>query len=182
MKCERSPSPGASLPTPPSSPRANEVQHSAVGLLDNLTAFYQQERYWVHHTRAALELAISKGIDAAPVMPLASPCDSTMSSCESDASLPIIKSEPESTSIIIPESQSANRKSLWMRRKAGMKLKLEGLAPAHRRRRPHRAPTTEPGTRLLEMFSELVDARMESCQRVSRLLRETSNRPSYCIC
>lgn len=156
-----------------------------MNLLDNLTAFYQQERYWVHHTRAALELAISKGIDAPPTMALASPCDSTMSdapsSCESDASMPTIKSEPES-SIVIPDSQSANRKSLWMRRKAGMKLKLENLAPAHRRRRPHRAPTTEPGTRLLEMFSELVDARMESCQRVSRLLRETSNRPSYCIC
>lgn len=37
-------------------------KHTAT-LLDSLTSFYQQEQYWVHHTRAALELALSKGID-----------------------------------------------------------------------------------------------------------------------
>ncbi|CAL1700550.1 unnamed protein product [Somion occarium] len=179
----RSPSPSASLPTPPRSPGAVEAQHSAVNLLDNLTAFYQQERYWVHHTRAALELALAKGIDAPPVLELASPQDSSLSdtsSCDSDATNTSIKSEPDSASLIISDRPA--RKSLWMRRKAGMKLQLDGIAPTHRRRRPHRAPPSEPGTRLLEMFSELVDARMESCQRVSRLVRESSSRPAQCVC
>ncbi|KAI0081831.1 hypothetical protein K474DRAFT_1656237 [Panus rudis PR-1116 ss-1] len=178
MKYQRSPSPGASLPTPPRSPRAAEANQSAANLLDSLTSFYQQERYWVHHTRAALELALTKGIDAPPQYAINTPPDSPTSSPESSDSLPIIKADPDAP---LPPSDAAIRKSLLMRRKAGIKLRLEGLAHTHKRRRPHRAPPNEPGPRLLEMFSELVDARMESCQRISRLVRESSA-PTYCIC
>ena len=80
----------AALPTPPHSPPSQAVffaypanqlvshqshihqlhhvhphpQHKqTANLLDSLTSFYQQEQYWVHHTRAALELAVTKGID-----------------------------------------------------------------------------------------------------------------------
>ena len=41
-----------------------ESAQSTVILLDSLTSFYQQERYWIHPTRAALEVAIAKGSDA----------------------------------------------------------------------------------------------------------------------
>ena len=34
-------------------------------LLNNLTTYYQQERYWTHHTRAALESAIASTIKGA---------------------------------------------------------------------------------------------------------------------
>lgn len=186
----RSPSPDASLPTPPRSPRGDEItSHSAVNLLDSLTAFYQQERYWVHHTRAALELALVKGIDAPPsndLMPLASSSSSSPHDVPMNMSglslNSVVKPEPTSPATTTAESAAAARKSLWMRRKQanGVRLKLDGLAHS-RRRRPHRAPPTEPGARLLEMFSELVDARMESCQRISRLVRDAS-RPAYYVC
>lgn len=178
----RSPSPSTTLPTPPRSPTIHEPTQSAVNLLDSLQAFYQQERHWVHHTRASLELALTKGIDAPPPAQVAassppssaasSPDTNSISSGASDA--PSIKEEPDTPPPV--DVIATARKTLWMRRKAGMKLKLNGLAPAPRRRRPHRAPPSEPGARLLEMFSELVDARMESCQRISRLVRD-SNRP-----
>ncbi|THH33614.1 hypothetical protein EUX98_g590 [Antrodiella citrinella] len=176
----RSPSPDPSLPTPPRSPRADDVNHSAVNLLDSLTAFYQQERYWVHHTRAALELALVKGIDAPTsannMIQVASSSATPSPDAVPTASMHSVKPEPTSPVTV------DNRKSLWMRRKQanGARLKLDGLSHA-RRRRPHRAPPTEPGARLLEMFSELVDARMESCQRISRMVQDAS-RPAYCIC
>ena len=60
----RSPSPANVLPTPPQSPTERDLPHEAVNLLDSLESFYQQKRYRVHNTRAALELAVTKGIDA----------------------------------------------------------------------------------------------------------------------
>ncbi|KAH8106162.1 hypothetical protein BXZ70DRAFT_420363 [Cristinia sonorae] len=185
----RSPSPDSSLPTPPRSPRGVQVNHSAVNLLDSLTAFYQQERYWVHHTRAALELALVKGIDAPPTNNIISASSASTAPSPHDnlvansmaataSSMGAVKPEPSSPTNNSPSA----RKSLWMRRKQaqGIRLKLDGLAHT-RRRRPHRAPPSEPGARLLEMFSELVDARMESCQRISRMVRDAS-RPAYCVC
>ncbi|KAJ3491454.1 hypothetical protein NLI96_g694 [Meripilus lineatus] len=182
----RSPSPNSSLPTPPRSPGALEANKATANLLDSLTAFYQQERYWIHHTRASLEIALAKGVDAQPtqIPDSPSPSSSVTSSPDSDTlsagAAPIVKVEPSSASLL-DSPPSSPRKALWMRRKAGMKLKLENLAPQHRRRRPHRAPPSEPGARLLEMFSELVDARMESCQRISRLVRDTRG-PANFIC
>ncbi|KAH9938605.1 uncharacterized protein B0H18DRAFT_20420 [Fomitopsis serialis] len=181
------------LPTPPHSPRALEPVRGAVVLLDSLTAFYQQERYWIHHTRAALEVAIAKGSDARAItFPVSSPSESSSGASSPAASttstmdepcatvaLPAIKTEPD----MLPDAMSAPDRSAaafakritrWNRRKNMMKLKLDGISSTSlRRRRPHRAPVSEPGARLLEMFSELVDSRMESCQRVSRLVRET---------
>ncbi|EIW61910.1 uncharacterized protein TRAVEDRAFT_63462 [Trametes versicolor FP-101664 SS1] len=176
----RSPSPDGGLPTPPHSPTSPHTQHPAVGLLDSLEQFYQQERYWAHHTRAALELALTKGIDGPAAADAPSPSSSTQSalspasSTMSDATAvdsPVVKMETDAT--IPPPSRSAamNR---WMRRKNMMRLKLEGVALHQRKRRPTRAPPTEPATRILEMFSELMDARMESCQRVQRLVQSHS--------
>lgn len=201
----RSPSPQSSLPTPPQSPREIEATQSAIILLDSLSSFYQQERYWVHHTRAALELALSKGIDAPPQKlaitaasvlptspPVASPLsDSTLVNANTAAASPattidddddgtprvVVKMEPTSPE----DALSIAERTKWMRRKNIMKLKLDGISAHTKRRRPHRAPHTEPGARLLEMFSELVDARMESCQRISRLVRD-ANRTEFLMC
>ena len=184
----RSPSPDNVLPTPPQSPTTREVARSAVNLLDSLESFYQQERYWVHHTRAALELTITKGIDAPSRPGLPSPASSSSSSLEgalspassttSDATavdVPIIKMEPEPSppSLLLPPS------TRWMRRKNMMRLKIDGISVDRRKRRPSRAPQTEPSARLLEMFSELMDARMESCQRVQRMVRNANRADLY---
>ncbi|CDO76261.1 hypothetical protein BN946_scf184470.g19 [Trametes cinnabarina] len=162
------------------------MANSTVVLLDSLEQFYQQERYWVHHARAALELALTKGIDAPPPLHDApSPSSSTQSalspspSTDSDATAvdsPAVKMESDTT--LPPRSRSAQA-TRWVRRKNMMRLKLDGISVHQRKRRPLRAPPTEPAARLLEMFSELVDARMESCQRVQRLVRDANRADLY---
>ncbi len=184
----RSPSPSNALPTPPQSPTSQDIAHSAVTLLDSLETFYQQERYWVHHTRAALELALTKGIDAPAAVDAPSPSSSQgalspASSTLSDTTLvdaPIVKKEPE-TAPSPPLSLSLSRppSTRWMRRKNNMRLKLDSLSLQSRKRRPMHASPTEPGARLLEMFSELMDARMESCQRVQRMVRSANRADLY---
>lgn len=186
----RSPSPESSLPTPPQSPRSMEATQSAIILLDSLTSFYQQERYWVHHTRAALELAISKGIDApsqksAITAPAHATLEQNISTTLLTTTSPSGTTSPDDTAMIKLEPMSAedslSAHTKWMRRKNIMKLKLDGISSHTKRRRPHRAPHTEPGARLLEMFSELVDARMESCQRISRLVQD-AKRTEFLMC
>jgi hypothetical protein len=69
-----------------------------------------------------------------------------------------------------------------MQRKQSFKLKLEGIGPhgLHRRqRRMQRDASAEAGTRLLELFGQLMEARMESCHRVNRLVREANRVDLY---
>ncbi|KAI0092645.1 hypothetical protein BDY19DRAFT_990349 [Irpex rosettiformis] len=192
----RSPSPvvGGALPTPPHSPTETAMVPKAAvaaSMLDTLRCFYQQEQYWVHHTRASLEMAIAKGIDgdallcASPTdeQTMPSPASSTTTLCDSPLQKTVmVKPDPdaENTSLLLlspTEEDSATRASRWLRRKNKMRLRLEGInSHPHRntisktrKTRPLQAPSSEPGARLLEMFSELVDARMESCQRISRM-------------
>lgn len=198
------------LPTPPHSPQsqhpqfafafANQYPQQGQGqlqvtkhtstVLGSLTSFYQQEQYWVHHTRAALELAVTKGIDG-PAQPLATATEGASSpetftiniktepESDSDCSAPASPSST-STSLSEPSSPTAEQRQIsrWLRRKNRMQLRLSGISPhdPKRKRRPARAPQTEPAARLLEMFAELVDARMESCARMERLVRESSLR------
>jgi hypothetical protein len=73
-------------------------------------------------------------------------------------------------------------KSRWLQRKQSFKLKLEGIGPhsLHRRqRRMQRDASAEAGTRLLELFGQLMEARMESCHRVNRLVREANRVDLY---
>lgn len=201
------------LPTPPHSPLTGSsvVAHHktavAATVLDSLCSFYQQERYWVHHTRASLELALSKGIDARAIMYAAadapSPASSTSTLCDSPPQHVVsVKPDPDAESTaaaaaLLAPAQDADaaataaaaRASRWLRRKNKMCLRLDGIdSHPHRTKgwkrpqRPHRAPPSEPGARLLEMFSELVDARMESCQRISRMVQESAGRQQACYC
>ncbi|KAI0755477.1 hypothetical protein BC629DRAFT_1584669 [Irpex lacteus] len=179
----RSPSPvaGGALPTPPHSPTETAMvpkAHVAVSMLDHLRTFYQQEQYWVHHTRASLEMAIAKGIDGDALLYPPTSDDQSMPSPASSTST-LCDSPPHKTVM-----ESAARASRWAHRKNKMRLRLDGInSHPHRdsglkskKSRPLKAPPTEPGARLLEMFSELVDARMESCQRITRMVQESASR------
>ena len=169
----------------------------AATMLDSLRSFYQQEQYWVHHTRAALEMALAKGVDADALMcaspsdeqTLPSPASSTSTLCDSPPLKTVmVKPDPdaENTNLLLltPEEEQNTHTSRWLRRKNRMRLRLEGInshphrnnGTKTRRSRPLQASSSEPGARLLEMFSELVDARMESCQRISRMVQESASR------
>ncbi|KAI0284376.1 hypothetical protein BGY98DRAFT_1087619 [Russula aff. rugulosa BPL654] len=143
----------AALPTPPFSPPqtlTDAPADTSVVLLNSLVSFYQQESLWVHRTRAALELALTaKGPE--PTTP------------------------PPSLGKVHPKSR-------WLQRKQSFKLRLEGIGPSslHRRqRRMQRDASAEAGTRLLELFGQLMEARMESCHRVNRLVREANRVDLY---
>jgi hypothetical protein len=222
----------APLPTPPTSPSLSDQQlidprahghtRPALQLLDQLVNFYQQERVWVHHTRAALfELSMAASSSAAATH--AHSDDPSPSTAAPDEDQPIvpapgaavaaeahhgvpdvtIKDEPVDVDMALglgagfgddaPTKSDARRNTRWMRRKNSMRLqlKLDGISPAargrSRRRRGAPAPAPaapdmhaqeeplmpgEHGARLLQQFGDLMDARMESCQRVTRLVQE----------
>lgn len=168
------------LPTPPFSPPQTLTDapvDTSVVLLNSLVSFYQQESLWVHRTRAALELALTaKGRDSITAAATAKALSSSDSSASltDDSDVQSIKAEPTSPP---PSVGKVHPKSRWMQRKQSFKLRLEGIGPQslHRRnRRMRRDATAEAGTRLLELFGQLMEARMESCHRVNRLVREAN--------
>jgi hypothetical protein len=174
------------LPTPPFSPPqtlTDAPADTSVVLLNSLVSFYQQESLWVHRTRAALELALTaKGRDsitaAATAKALSSSTDSSEGLTE-ESEMQSIKAEPTTPP---PSLGKAHPKSRWMQRKQSFKLRLEGIGPhsLHRRhRRIRRDASAEAGTRLLELFGQLMEARMESCHRVNRLVRESNRVDLY---
>lgn len=169
----------ASIPTPPFSPKSEEHEmsiadhplKSTINLLDTLVSFYQHERMWVYRTRAALENAFQ---------------DSPMSDAEDTLPSPTSDSEP------LPEGESENEPSdntpssppakpnmRWLRRKRGFKLKLEGVG-RHRRASTLKSLNMDAQKnilhreQILEMFEKMMEARMESCQRVNRLVRNAN--------
>ncbi|KAH9966098.1 hypothetical protein BC827DRAFT_1182097 [Russula dissimulans] len=175
------------LPTPPFSPPqtlTDAPADTSVVLLNSLVSFYQQESLWVHRTRAALELALTaKGRDsitaAATAKALSSSADSSASLTDEPSEVQSIKAEPTTPP---PSLGKVHPKSRWMQRKQSFKLKLEGIGPhsLHRRhRRLQRDAASEAGTRLLELFGQLMEARMESCHRVNRLVREANRVDLY---
>lgn len=176
----------AALPTPPFSPPqtlTDAPADTSVVLLNSLVSFYQQESLWVHRTRAGLELALTaKGRDsitaAATAKALSSSTDSS-GGLTDDSDLQSIKAEPTTPP---PSLGKVHPKSRWMQRKQSFKLRLEGIGPhsLHRRqRRMQRDASSEAGTRLLELFGQLMEARMESCHRVNRLVREANRVDLY---
>jgi hypothetical protein len=63
--------------------------------------------------------------------------------------------------------------TLGMRRKKGFKLKLEGISTRAKRRETNlglEAPPT-PGVQMLEMFENMMQARMDSCERLRLLVK-----------
>jgi hypothetical protein len=172
--------PNTSLPTPPSSPqrslRPSRPIDSTVKLLDSLVAFYHQERMWVYRTRASLELVLEPA--------LSSTSSSATSTLESDSPMEVDESTTLNTAAIralggdTVESSTAPglRATLGMRRKKGFKLKLEGISTRAKRRETdlgHEAPPT-PGVQMLEMFENMMQARMDSCERLRSLVKDAN--------
>lgn len=169
----------APLTTPPQAgpSRCNE---STINLLNSLVAFYHQERMWVYRTRASLELVL----EAAP----SAGSDATISSTDSD--LPMDEEGCTSLAVVRPQGsvkmeptspKGIHTSTLWMRRKKSFKLKLEGISTRSRKRRTSQGqdvPPT-PGVQILEVFENMMQARMESCERVSRLVKDANRVDSY---
>ena len=175
------------LPTPPFSPPqtlTDAPADTSVVLLNSLVSFYQQESLWVHRTRAALELALTaKGRDsitaAATAKALSSSSTDSSADLTEDSDVQSIKAEPTTPP---PSLGKVHPKSRWLQRKQSFKLKLEGIGPHslnRRQRRMRRDASAEAGTRLLELFGQLMEARMESCHRVNRLVREANRVDLY---
>ncbi|RDB22802.1 hypothetical protein Hypma_010046 [Hypsizygus marmoreus] len=172
----------SSIPTPPVSPNARSSSSNitldhplkpSIELLDNLVDFYQRERTWAGRIRASLDDADED-----------TTFDDISNSDESDA----LPSPPiESASGSYSQSTQSSR---WLRRKKGFKLRLDsvdrkfiGSAGTHKpmshiasRRQNH--PQRE---RILEMFEKMMEARMESCQRVNRMIRNANRADLQCI-
>ncbi|KAG2152373.1 hypothetical protein BD769DRAFT_1404792 [Suillus cothurnatus] len=168
------------LPTPPSSPPRVGLHpvESTITLLENLVAFYHQERMWVYRTRAQLEMSLQ----------------------ERDASAAAATDEEEEMEKEEPNSAESSVTTKWMERKKAFGLKLEGIATTRGMPRggivKQRAPPPmlpafahsnqtggqpvlgssgrEPGVEILEMFERMMQARMESCERVTRMVRNAS--------
>ncbi|KAG2369573.1 hypothetical protein BDR07DRAFT_1190864, partial [Suillus spraguei] len=148
------------LPTPPSSPPRVGLHpvESTITLLENLVAFYHQERMWVYRTRAQLEMSLQdRDFSAAAAV---------------DEEGEMEKEEPSSV-------EETSETSKWMKRKKAFGLKLEGIATTRgmprggivKQRAP---PPMESGVEILEMFERMMQARMESCERVTRMVRNAS--------
>lgn len=131
---------------------------STINLLDSLVAFYQQERMWVYRTRAMLQEAFPNPSTVDPTtqsIPASSPRDEQAPSSE-------------------PPHQTR-----WTRRKKGYKLRLDGIRPKRvisaipvdQVRQPE---YLHPREQLLEMFEKMMESRMESCQRINKLVREAN--------
>ncbi|KAF9008945.1 hypothetical protein BDQ17DRAFT_1349255 [Cyathus striatus] len=189
-----------SIPTPPFSPENHGLPDdnsenplkSTINLLDSLVSFYQHERMWVYRTRAMLE-------EAFPDPPIMSshnnnnnnnnnPSSSSSSSSAYSAgiypqplpspSTSAVSSGPIGSFVPADNAERGSQpQTRWMRRKRGFKLRLEGLAPKNRRVLSAAQPqqdTLQPREQILEMFEKMMEARMESCERVNKLVRNAN--------
>ncbi|KAI9069612.1 hypothetical protein FKP32DRAFT_1559344 [Trametes sanguinea] len=129
--------------------------------LECVERFYWQQRIWVYHARIALESTVDERMNA----------PSDYNAPTSISARPTLSPAPS----IPPSTMQATR---WRRRKNRFRLKLEGISVQHPRYRPVRGPPNGPTARLLEMFSNRLDAGMESCQRLQRLVRH-ADVPTY---
>jgi len=131
---------------------------STINLLDSLVAFYQQERMWVYRTRAMLQEAFPNPSSADPTT------QSIAASSPRDEQAP---------------SREPPHQTRWTRRKKGFKLRLDGIRPKRvisaipvdQVRQPE---YLHPREQLLEMFEKMMESRMESCQRINKLVREAN--------
>jgi len=175
------------LPTSPSSPARNAFEHSdsAVALLQSLVAFYHQERMWVYRTRAHLEFALDVMPTPSARQNIYSPTSasspsetpsSTMSAVQTPVSASI-SSSPMSTPIK-EEPTSPAPISKWMRRKKSFGLRLEGIRPVMSGGvSKKRASRPRTGVFLLEQFESMMKTRMESCERISNMVRNANQVP-----
>ncbi len=176
-----------SIPTPPFSPNDQQLPSpdaeyplkSTMNLLDSLVAFYQHERMWVYRTRAVLEEAFehppainSSNPDADTPIENSFPSPPDSSSSSPSSSTTASSGEHKS-------SRAGQPATRWMRRKTGFKLKLEGISKPRRlssKLLGKNKHDQEAKERILQLFEKMMEDRMESCQRVTKLVRN-AHRP-----
>lgn len=123
--------------------------------LESLVSFYQQERMWVYKTKAEFQDLDEEEDEDSP--PRSSPSPSH-----------------ESESSIRPSRRSTSPSSRWIRRKKGLKLNLAS-APASRKTLQTSVDAAHnPALRVLDMYESIMQSRMESCQRINRLIRNAN--------
>jgi hypothetical protein len=145
---------------------------SSLQLLDSLTVFYQQERYWTHHTRAALETVLSDSFRGNVEAFMGAAKSETPDDGESSVNTNPIEVRVEPSSSMAQSENVQRRRSRWNRRKNTLKLRLGGIET------PIRMQTMRPSQHILDMFAALVESRMESCERVTKLVK-LANRADY---
>lgn len=69
--------------------------------------------------------------------------------------------------------------SRWYKRKQSFKLRLGPFTNQLATRSQQRNTEPDPSAQLLELFGDLLDARMESCMRVTRLIRDSNRAMLY---
>lgn len=141
--------------------------------LKALIAFYQDEQHWVQRTRNVLQTADEPddlSMDTSP--------DSGMSIGEDEISPQIFSGQSDTTlsptpiflgGVPVGEPPAEDE---FVRRPGRTRLQIDDLLvqPRHADVEPQRPSPSEFKSRILNTFSDLMDARMESCQRLSRLV------------
>ncbi|KAJ2920092.1 hypothetical protein MD484_g365, partial [Candolleomyces efflorescens] len=172
------PYPESSIPTPPfTSPAiqphldgaSDYTLTSTIPLLDSLIAYYQHERMWVYRTRAQLE----NGLPGAPSFEQS--FDQSLSLPSNSSYLDVTGESSDSLDDggIGAMPQASTR---WTKRKKGFKMRLEGLSPtAQQARQPLGSEDTAPSReQILVMFEKMMESRIESCQRINKLVRDAN--------
>ncbi len=131
------------------------VFRSSLTNLDSLVTFYQQERTWARRIRAELREESQEDVDKNPLPPpLPSP-----------ASSPLLFSPelPQSPQLSVTLPKPLRSPSHHIRRKKESQVKT---APWH----------ASPSCSLLvlHMYEYITQSRMESCQRMDRLIKNAS--------
>lgn len=132
---------------------------------------------WVYRTRATLENAFDEtpGNLPAPVEPHLPPVDKAFPKLEDDHGGTFHREKGSKTS---PPSSP----SRWTKRKRGFKLRLE-LSPQPKRILPTvqsvdgsaaSLSSLPPKEHLLDMFEKMMESRMESCERINKLVRRAN--------
>ncbi|KAH7887633.1 hypothetical protein F5I97DRAFT_1777941, partial [Phlebopus sp. FC_14] len=173
------------LPTPPSSPPTIGLHpvESTISLLESLVAFYHQERMWVYRTRAQLEMGLMQRVELADTNG-SGPGQSGSEGGADGQGDTSNRSMSKSPSTENGDTPSPSPPTKWLKRKKAFGLRLEGLpttrgvvpSVARESHAPSASPVIasgarDPSVQILEMFESMMQARMESCERVTRMVR-----------
>jgi len=155
------------IPTPPFSPRAPppDSDNSITDVLQSLVAFYHEEMMWVCRTRAWIEMWDATNMT------------DTSSSSTSSSTIVIDGSEPIA---VKKELHSPTMTTRWSRRKPKFNLRLKDMSSKGN------GPISVdqvPNTRghILELFEGMMEARMESCIRIDRLVKRANRADLHVI-
>ncbi|KAF9028441.1 hypothetical protein BDZ89DRAFT_766330 [Hymenopellis radicata] len=128
------------------------VLRPSVNNLDSLVTFYQQERMWVYRTRVELQ-DVEDEDEHSPPLPNSPPS-------------PSISHEPP-----IRPSRRSSSPTRWTRRKKGLKL---NSSSSRRSLQTSMDAAHNPAIRVLDMYESIMQSRMESCERINRLIRNAN--------